>query len=236
MTRSLADLRSAPTKRPERSVTVCLAPHLVAEVQSLTEELSALPMPPRSVDAGDDEPDGRPKRQGEGKDPRAAEIEARLEVLLQEMGDAEGELRVRAITDGDWRRWVNENPARDEGKPGHPRDQEVTFGICNADALIDDLGRYAYTWNGEPLAEGDWVEHLSPRLGSPDLKQIATAVVAMHESRLDFRQWRSGLSASLRTLNGSGSPANSPSVPAGSTGGSLAASSEGTTETATPAP
>jgi hypothetical protein len=237
MSRTLADLRaSKPASRPERSLTVCLRPELVAEVQALTSELESLPVPPRSVESDDEERDGRPKRQGEGRDPRALEIQERLSSLLAEMAEHEGELRVRAISDGEWRRWVNEHPPRDEGKPGHQRDQEVAFGYCNADALIDALGRFAYTWNGEPLAEGDWKEHLEPRLGSPDLKQSATAVVAMHESRLDFRQWRSGLSASLRTLTDSDSPATSASVPDDSMAGSPEPSSAATTATASPAP
>lgn len=236
MSGTLADLRKAPPPtRPERSVTVCLAPHLVAEIQKLSEELGLLPPEPVSLDS-EDETEGRKKRQGEGRNTRAAQIDARLAELFEEMAEAEGELRVRAITDGDWRLWVDEHPPRPEGQPGHQRDEEVTFGVCNADALIEDLGRYAYTWNGDRLAEGDWAEHLQPRLSSPDLKLLATTVVSMHESRLDFREWRSFLSVGLSRSRGSVWPATSTSAPDDSTAGSPEPSNEGSTGTATPAP
>lgn len=233
MSKTLADLRANPPKsRAERSVTICLAPHLVAEVQALTEELAALPAAARVVDPDGEPTAGPPRRVGQAAEhPRAVEIKARLADLLDEMAEHEGELRVRATTDGEWRRWTNDNPARDEEQAGHARDQEVTFGYCNSDALIDDLGRYAHTWNGEPLAPGDWADVLEPNIAGPDLKQIATAVVAMHESRLDFRQWRSALSANLSRSSDSDSPETSMSVLDGSTAGSPSESSEATPAT-----
>ncbi len=230
MTKSLADLRANPPQsRPERSMTICLAPHLVAEVEALTAELSSLPTLQRT---SDESPDAPPRKMAEGPHPRKAEIQDRLRALVEEMGDLEGELRLRATTDGEWRRWVNDHPPRVEGDPGHQRDTEVTGGYCNADDLIDDLGTYAYSWNGETLAPDDW-SWLVNNMGGPDLKQAATAVVAMHESRLDFRQWRSALSASLNRSSASVSPARSASAPDASTAGSPEPSSTASTETAT---
>jgi hypothetical protein len=197
-------------------------------VQALSDELSNLP----AASPADEGGDTVPRRVGQGEHPRVGEIRARLAELLDEMAEHEGELRLRASSDGDWRRWVNAHPARDEGQPGHFRDEEVAFGYCNADDLIDSLGTYAHSWNGELLAPDDWAM-LAENVGGPDLKQAATAVVAMHESRLDFRQWRSGLSESLRKSNGSDSPAPSKSAPADSTGGSRRKSSAATTKKAT---
>jgi hypothetical protein len=197
MPKSLADLRaSRPQSRPERAYTVCLAQHLVAEVGTLTEELQSIAV--RAVKADDeDHDDGPPKRLGEGDPPRAEEIRTRLRELLDEMAEYEGELRVRATrTDGDWRRWTNEHPARDEDEPGHKRDQEVTGGFCNADALIDDLGTYAWSWNGERLEAGDWdVLGVSPA----DQKRIGTLVVSLYESDASIPKWRSALSENLRS-------------------------------------
>ncbi|MCD4535641.1 hypothetical protein LRP67_16230 [Nocardioides sp. cx-169] len=232
MSKTLAELRANPPKsRPERSVTVCLAPHLVAEVQQLTDELDTLPR--AAVVDADGERNGPPRRVGQSAEPpRAAEIRARLAECLDEMAEHEGELRVRAnLTDGEWRNWANAHPARDEGQPGYARDQEVTMGYCNADALIDSLGKYAHSWNGDPLTESDWAEVIEPNLGGPDLKQIATHVVAMFESRLDFRQWRSALSANLSRSSASASPATSTSAPADSTAGSPEPSKSATTST-----
>jgi hypothetical protein len=150
------------------------------------------------------------------------------------MAEHEGELRVRAKrTDGEWRNWANTHPARDEGEPGHDRDLEVAGGYCSADDLLEDLGTYAYSWNGEELADGDWSAVFQDSVAAPDKKLIAQAVVSMYESRLDFRQWRSGLSDSLSRLSASDSPETSESAPDDSTGGSPSESSEATTETAT---
>jgi hypothetical protein len=198
MSKSLAELRAAKTRsRPEHAYTVCLAQHLVAEVRSLTEELAALDV--RKQRDEDGEQDGPPKRLGEGETPRAEEIKARLAEVLDEMADHEGELRIRAnVEDGEWRRWTNAHPARDEDQPGHKRDQDVTGGYCNADDLIDDLARYVHSWNGEPLEEGDW-EALG--VSPADQKRLATMVVSLYESDVSIPKWRSALSENLR--NGS---------------------------------
>lgn len=225
MSKTLAELRAAkPVARPERALTICLAPNIVAEVQSLTEELASL------APETDPETPAPPKRIGEGQPPRSREIRERLAELLDDMKDYEGELRVRATDDGVWRRWVNEHPARDEDTKGHKRDQEVAFGYCNADDLIDSLGTYAYSWNGEPLTEGDW-DIIAPSIGGPDLKQIATAVVGMHENRLDFRSWRTGLSANLKMFSAYDSPAPTDAPPASSSDESPPSDTSTTTPT-----
>ena len=199
MPKSLADLRAEKRDtRPERSYTACLAPDLIAEVQLLTEELERLPQ--ASVFDQDGERQGPPRRVGQGGDERATEIKARLAELLEQMGEYEGELRLRATkTDGEWRQWVNEHPARDDDEPGHKRVLEVTFGFCNADDLIDDLGTYAVSWNGEPLEAGDW-DVL--KVANGDKKKLANMVVAMYESDVSLPKWRSALSDSLQSATG----------------------------------
>ena len=226
MPKSLADLRAEKrTTRPERSYTACLAPELIAEVQALTEELDRLPQ--ASV-VEDEERQGPPRRTGQGENPRAAEIKSRLAELLDQMAEYEGELRIRATkTDGEWRQWVNEHPARDEGEAGHKRDLEVTYGYCNADALIDDLGTYAVGWNGETLDEGDWA---MLGVANADKKRIATAVASLYESGLDLPKWRSALSASLR----SESDLLSRAASASPQGDSSAGSPKNDTSTTTP--
>lgn len=223
MSRSLAELRSAgaPT-RPERAKNLCLAPHLVAEVQALSEELANLASRPG------------PKRAGEGEPPRAAEIRERLAVLLEEMAEHEGELRLRAnLTDGEWRRWCNDNPPRAEGDPGRERDDRVAWGLCNADTLLDNLHLFVQSWEGEPLSEADWREVIEPRTATADKAEMAQMVVAMYENPLDFRQWRSALQSNLKRLSDSASPEPSESPTSGSTAGSRDGSTEASTETAT---
>lgn len=230
MSKPLAELRANPPKAHiERSYTVCLRPDLLAEVQALTDELANM-----SQSGGEDEP-GPPKRAG-GPSPREREIRARLAELVEEMAEHEGELRLRLGDDGEWRRWVDAHPARDEGQPGHQRDLEVTLGYCNADDLIDNLGTYVYSYDGEPLEPDDWASWMAASVAPPDKKAIANLVVAMSESRLDIPKWRVGLSDSLSRLRDSDSSATSASAPAASTGGSRARSKSGTTKKATPAP
>lgn len=230
---TLAELRAQrPVHRPERALTICLAPHIVAEVQSLTDELQALAVAGvRGVDE-DGNREGPPARMGDGEDPEADAIRARLAELLDEMDQHEGELRIRAVDDGEWRRWVNEHPARqkDVDPAGHARDVEVARGYCNADDLIDDLGKWAYTWDGEPLAEGDW-GILAATIARPDKKQVARGVVGMHEQMdVDLPKWRTSLSATLKRSPGGGSLAASAVRPASSS----AASPPSDTSTTTP--
>lgn len=228
MPKSLADLRAAPPQtRPERSVTLCLAPALIGEVQSLSEELSRLQRTP-------DEDGGPPRRAAEPESGRSSEIRVRLADLVDEMAEHEGEMRLRANkTDGEWRNWVNAHPARDEGQPGYDRDMRVARGICNADDLIDDLAAYTHAWNGELLAPGDFTAIFEPTVATADKQMMAEAVVAMYESRLDFSRLRTSLSADLQRLSGLSSPATSDSPTSGSTDGNPPPFSEATTGTAT---
>ncbi len=196
MSKSLADLRKSNTaSRPERNYTVCLAQHLVARVGVLTNELQSL----EPVTDEDGERQGPPRRLGEGDSPRAQEIRDELLTLLDEMAEYEGELTIRAAEDGAWRRWVNEHPARGEDVPGHKRDEDVAFGYCNSDDLIDSIGSYVVAWNGETLDEGDW-PILSAKIARADKKQIASIVVAMHEIGLDLPKLRIAWSANLRSV------------------------------------
>lgn len=235
MSKSLADLRAEPAEsrpRDERSMKVCLRPHIVAQIQSLSDEWAALPAVEPTAE-GDDSP-VRKMGQGVEKHPREAEIRQEMSDLLDEMAEYEGELVVRATkTDGEWRRWCDTHPARTEGESGYDRDRAVAGGFCNADDLIDDLGTYASRWNGDDLGPTDWAKILSPQIGLPDKKEAAIAVVSMYEVGQDFPQWRSALSANLKRSSASASRSASASPTSDSTAGSPAPSSEATTETAT---
>lgn len=184
MSKSIAELRASKSSAlPERTYRMCLSQALVGELEGLSaEELeirSALPS------AGDD---GRPRKASEGTPPRLAEIERRVEEIRLEMEEHTGELGLRAVSGGEWRRWTDAHPARtvgndDQGRP-IPLDIDVaiTGGYCNAVDLAVDLGKYAVTWNGEPLNEGDW-EWIENRAASGDLKELCKKVVDMHEVR-----------------------------------------------------
>lgn len=213
---TLAELRaSRPVHRAERAFTICLAPHLPAEIQSLTQELETLTQQldlldhPASRD-GEGEHDERPQKMAQVEDPRVTAIKGRMAEgkahlldLLAEMAEQEGELRVRAIEDGEWIRWANAHPARnkDADPAGWARDIEISprpgWAYCNADDLIDDLAMWAYSWDGDVLGEGDWDTNIAPSTSRPDKKDIARGIVGMHEQVTDLGKWRADLSATL---------------------------------------
>lgn len=222
MSMSLEELRSNPPQvRPERTLSLCLAPHLIAEVQSLTSKMEDLAA--RGQDG-----ESNPKRMG---DPRLAELRVRMSELLEEMARYEGQMRVRATkTDGEWRRWVNEHPARGEDEPGYERDQRVSSLVCNSDALIEDLATYLVAWNTEPLQDGDYAKIFEPNVASADKADLARTIVNMYESRLDFQRLRNNWSTNLERLNDLSSAENSESVIDVSMDGSLEPSNGATTE------
>lgn len=194
MPKSLAQIReSTNTGLPRRSQRLCLATGLLAEMQSLTVELAEVLS--RSSDPDEPRP---PTRLNTPESPRAAEIRTRMAELDAELGEHTGELVIQGVDDGEWGRWADNNPPRDEGQPGYERDLRWAYGICNADALKDDLGRYALTWNGEPLADGDW-DVIRERAAPGDLKDLCKTVVMMHETAVDLPKlrelWQEGMTS-----------------------------------------
>ena len=97
MSKSLAELRANPPRGyREEAVTACLNQHLIAEVQSLGNELSSLASTALADGPDDAEQDGPPSRlAGHKRDPRVAEIRDRMAELLREIADEEGEFRLR---------------------------------------------------------------------------------------------------------------------------------------------
>lgn len=197
MPKTLAQIReSENTGGPRRSIRMCLATGLLAEMQSLTTELAEVLS--KSGRGGDDDEARPPTRLGNPEPPRVAEIQARMAELDDELGEHTGELVIQGIDDGEWGRWVDAHPPREEGERGYDRDARTAFGICNADALKDDLGRYAFSWNGEPLAEGDW-DVIRKNAAPGDLKEMCQTVVMMHETAVDLPKlrelWREGMTS-----------------------------------------
>lgn len=190
MSKSVAELRTSPrVGRPERSYQLCLAPKLVAEVQSLLAELEDAQVASAAQREGN-ETAAPPRRLGQA--PAGAEIRQKLAALREELDEHTGTLTLRGMTEGDWRLWVDANPPRD----GNERDEALGYGFCNADALIDNLGAFAHEWNGEALGPGDW-EFLSQNAAPGDVKAIASTVVQMHETVVNLPKL---LSSSLATL------------------------------------
>lgn len=150
MSKSIAELRQSPhVGLPERTYPLCLASTLVGEVQALLGQLEDARAADRAQTEGD-ESAAKPKRMGAGSG--TAKIRKRLAELSEEMREHTGTLTLRGTDEGAWRLWVEAHPARE----GNDRDARIAYGACNADDLIDDLGKYAAAWNDDPIAAGDW--------------------------------------------------------------------------------
>lgn len=203
MSKSLAELRqSSRVGLPTRSFPLCLAPKLAGEVQELLDELQAAMIREAAQTKGD-ESAAPPKRMGERL--RSAEIRERLAEVQAEAEEHTGTLTLQGFTEGQWRIWCDEHPAREDNK----RDDEIAHGYCNADDLVDELWRWAHSWNGEPMKPpsfdsegkmtdlGDW-SIIRENAAPAEIKQLAGLVVAIHENAVNLPKL---LSSSLATLD-----------------------------------
>lgn len=141
--------------------------------------------------------------------PGYAEKRAELEDLNARTEAATGVLGLRAGEEGEWLRFVAENPARStpvavkdaEGNEStrdqyHPDDFTLTGGRCNADVLRANLGKYVTTFNGEHVPD-DKKGQLLAGLSGGDRRALCSIVVALHEGTSDYPKEVSDLLASL---------------------------------------
>lgn len=174
---SLDDLRKGSTAAalPERSYALCIRRDLLAEMDRLDRDLATQRI------AAADEDKKPPARKGQGEDPAAVAIRTRIAELDTQIDENTGDLTLRAIQDGEWRRFADDHPARD----GNERDQSITYGFCNTDDLIANLNLWAARWNDDQLGDGDWDTLLAPTASGGDLKALANLVVQMQEAADD---------------------------------------------------
>lgn len=185
MSKTLAELRTSPrVGLPERIYPLCLAASLVGEVESLAADLLAAEHLAEAQAEGDG--DKAPPRRA-GQKPATTKIRKRIAELQAEMIEHTGKLGLRGIKNTAWMEWVAENPPR----PDNRRDARYTYSLCDADALMADLGRYVATWNGEPVSADDWA-FISEGASLADLWAMCQLVVAMHETAVDVPKLLSG--------------------------------------------
>lgn len=199
MSKTLADLRKEkdqPAQLPTRVIKACLDQSLLADIQRLTSEKSDL-LTESVRTTGEGEQAGPPKRQGEGTNPRLAEIDAELEPLYQRLRDTEGEILLRATDGGSWLRWKDAHPARE----GNESDERFAYGFCNATDLMGDLGKFVISWDGDEFGPGEW-DWFSKKVAPADLAECVKAVVEMHESRISAPKSQSTSSAPTTSESG----------------------------------
>lgn len=192
MSKSLAEMRAnkAPASLPTRVVKICLDQAVIAEAQRLEAEKRDIELDSLRVSSDGDQ-DGPPKRIADAPPARLAEIDQELEHVYDRMRQAEGELLLRAIPGGKWQRWKDAHPSRKE----NPSDEAITYGLCNASDLLDSLGEYAVSWEGEAFLPGDWDDWFMEKVAPADLRDICTQVVSLHEARISVPKLSSTSSA-----------------------------------------
>ena len=171
----LADMLAEEPSMPTSVHYVCLDGQAVAEIQRLEREKGVILTEQAEAPA-------KARKASEGApppDPRIAKIDAALDALDEKRRERSGDLTLRATDGGAWTRWVATHPARE----GNDLDNRVALGYCNAEELIEDLGKYVETWDGgdgaESIDAAAWAK-LAVRLNPKTLHDLATGVVRLH--------------------------------------------------------
>ena len=205
-------------ERPTVPVHLCLDSDLLERVQMIDDEVAALM-------------DDETARRKPAAKVRIAELRRTADALRTEAADQFGVLVLCAAwSRGEWENFVDEHPPRTEG-PAKERDDRRAGGVVNSSALLDHLGEFVHTWQGEPITGADWSSRIEPALWPGNLGTLCLTVVSLYEQPRDFRQARSGLSQILGALTDSAQPATSASARGAIRGGSRGKSSEATAET-----
>lgn len=182
---TLAELRAQsgpqPLPRHTKIVTLVEGQHLLAEMESLADELLSIAAKASGTNE-DGERTGAPRKTGQGADlsERAEEIRARQAEIPNDLAEFQGELGLVGISGGDWQRFKDDNPPREN----HRQDYAYTGGRCHSGAVFAALGKFVKTWNGDPVAADDWDKWLAERITYSDRRDMIKVIVGMHEDGL----------------------------------------------------
>lgn len=185
---TLAELRAqtGPKPLPKATCTVTLieGQHLLAKSQQLEEEhLDLRLQSQRAAEVSAEDGRDRTRKAGETKEPdnprlKAIEVESRA--VVDQLAEFQSEIDLQGLEGGEWQRYKDDHPPREDNKA----DLRLTGGLCNASELFADLARFVRSWEGEALTKGDWDGWLAERICYADRRDLVTAVVEMHETRL----------------------------------------------------
>lgn len=228
--KTIAELRAqsqGTAKRAERLKQICLEPQLLAEIQRLTEERQAAFL--EALPTGNSDGEAAPRRLSErpaGMSDDVVRLDAEIAEVYDRMIEASGTIVLRASTPGEWRRWVSTHPPRKDNKI----DERLAFGLCDADALANDLAVWVASYNDEPVTPED-LSYVLNTAAPADVNDLIVTVVRMHEEGVAIPKSRSASSASPKRSNDSDSPETSASRTADSTAGSPPSDTSTTTPT-----
>ena len=161
--------------RQRRKVRINLAGHLMAELETLEEELAELQI------AEDQRPDGAKSRGRLGAKSKLVEKAEQIKAKQDEMAEFWLDLVIEQKSFVEWRQFKADNPPRDND----PLDDSL--GV-NFDKLVTDFTPSCVV---EPeMDQEDW-EGLFDKAAPGDLRDMGAAVFRMHEARLDIPLSRS---------------------------------------------
>lgn len=182
---SLSELLAMPgDDRPETTTTVTLikGQHLINEERRLVDEHNDIlaKAEQRARDAEEGNAGPRKSAEGGGSAERLEELKGQIAAIQSRLAELQGDVGLVGFDAGEWQRYKDDHPPRKDSRD----DQLVGGGWVNATDLLNDLGLFVRTWDGEPLAEGNWDMSLAKKVTPADLAQLVRDVVAMHQSRL----------------------------------------------------
>lgn len=199
---------------PEGTFLICLSTKLGDELTAATDVYVELEAAIEKRRENDDVEGDRPRvgrrlgHKSTGK--TLADLEAEAEVaaaaadeIRQRMVDRSVELRL-VVREDFWQTFIRENPARDvtDNPTGARRDGRHAAGLCDVDALREQLDRFITRYGDEKPTPEAWA-FVQAKSAPGERDRLASKVVQMHTQGVDLGKSRSELRARQRTGTGS---------------------------------
>lgn len=156
------DAALAAAQRPQKTVSLCLRGDLVAEIESLDEQIE-------KAEAERADSMGRTtelKRLRKRRDELVAEAEAE---------DSKYPFVITGLSDPEWQELISAHPARDDN------DADGVFGY-NTSTFFDALVRAAL---GSSVTEAQWIK-LRDTLSSGQMEELRDAALKVSRRRVDI--------------------------------------------------
>ena len=205
---SLAERRAAagpvPLPKATKTVTLVEGQHLLDESERLQNELVDLLAEAERDEESEEARESKDRTRKAGAKPESsrADLEARVDAireaqaaLWERLAEHQAEVGLVGLTGGDWHRFKEDHPPR----PDSEMDKRLTGGWCSATAVFDRLGDFVKSLDGEDLAGEDWSSWLAETITYADRRELVSAVVGLHESRLNRVPFSSTASSTTGT-------------------------------------
>lgn len=158
----------AESKRPERSVEICLRGDLVASFEELERDLEA---------------EERKALNSLGGGERTGELADQIEALRTEMAENSVIFRLRALSRPEFRAMVSAHPPRRDPTTNDPVDRDQFVGV-NTDSFFDSLIRACVV---EPeMDDEDWKLLLEDRLTDKQFDALSDAAWHLNRGDVDI--------------------------------------------------